>query len=56
MLTCFIFVVLFSKKYHGFVEKGNSSENVFILEKELDGIAIDDIRNLEDTSGHLFID
>ena len=56
MLTCFIFVVLFSKKYHGFVEKGNSSENVFILEKELDGIAIDDIRNLEDASGHLFID
>ena len=52
----FYFCSFILKKNHSFVEKGNSSENVFILEKEVDGIAIDDIRNLEDVSAPLFID
>ena len=55
-IDLFYFCSFIFKKNHGFVEKGNSSENVFILEKELDGIAIDDIRNLEDASALVFID
>ena len=52
-LTCFIFVVLFSK-YYGSVKKSHSSN--FIFEKELDYIDRDDIGKLEDSPGLLFID
>ena len=55
-IDLFYFCSFIFKKNDGFVEKGNSSENVFILEKQLDGIAIDDIRNLEDASALVFID
>ena len=53
-LTCFIFVVLFSK-YYGFVKKATLQKK-FIFEKELDRIDRDDIGNLEDSPRLLFID
>ena len=40
MVYCFIF-----KKNHGFIEEGNPSEKVTIVEEELDGIDRDDIVN-----------
>ena len=45
ILTCFIFVVLFSK-YYDFVKKSHSSKKV-IFDKELDCIDRDDIGNLD---------
>ena len=54
MLTCFVFVVLFSK-YYGFVKKATLQKK-FIFEKELDRIDRDDIGNLEDSPRLLFID
>ena len=54
ILTCFIFIVLFSK-YYGFVKKTTPQKNV-IFEKELDCINRDDIGNLEDSPRLLFID
>ena len=54
ILTCFIFLVFFSK-YYGFVKKNHSSKNV-IFEKKLDCIDRDDIGNLEDSSRLVFID
>ena len=48
ILTCFYFYSLNFKKNHGFIEEGNPSEKVVTFERELDGIDIDDIRNLED--------
>ena len=54
ILTCFIFVVLFSK-YYGFVKKATLQKK-FIFEKELDRIDRDDIGNLEDSPRLLFID
>ena len=55
ILTCFIFLVLFSR--HGFAKKSNPSEkkNV-IVEEELDCIDIDDIGNLEGSPRLVFID
>ena len=53
MLTCFIFVALFSK-YYGFGKKATHQKNIF--EKELDCINRDDIGNLEDSPRLLFID
>ena len=37
------------KKNYGFIQEGNPSEKVVIVEEELDGIDIDDIGNLEDS-------
>ena len=54
ILTCFIFLVLFSK-YYGFVKKTTLQKNV-IFEKELDCINRDDIGNLEDSPRLLLID
>ena len=54
MLTCFIFVALFSK-YYGFGKKATHQKNI-IFEKELDCINRDDIGNLEDSPRLLFID
>ena len=54
ILTCFIFLVLFSK--NGFVKKSNPSEKNVIVEEELDCIDIDDIGNLEDSPRLVFID
>ena len=48
MLTYFIFLDLFSKKY-GLILKGKPSEQVVIVEEELDGKDIVDIRNLQDS-------
>ena len=54
ILTCFIFLALFSK--HGFVKKSNPSEKNVIVEEELDCIDIDDIGNLEASTRLVFID
>ena len=53
MLTCFIFVVLFSKNY---VKKATLQKKNVIFEKEPDCINRDDIGNLEDSPKLLFID
>ena len=45
-LTCFIFLLLFSKK-PGFIEEDKPSENVVIVEEELNHFDIDGIENLE---------
>ena len=55
ILTCFIFLVFFSK-YYGFVKKNHSSKKEVIFEKKLDCIDRDDIGNLEDSSRLVFID
>ena len=54
ILTCFTFLVLFSKKLllH---RRRKPSEKVVIVEEELRGIDIDDIGNLEDSPRLLFI-
>ena len=39
-----------------FIQEGNPSEKVVIVEEELDGIDIDDIGNLEDSPRFVFID
>ena len=44
-LTFFIFLLLFSKKY-GVIEEDKPSENVVIVEKELNRFDIDGIENL----------
>ena len=49
MQICFIFLVLFSKKNHGFIQEGNPPTHV-IVEEELDGIDTDDIGNVEDST------
>ena len=53
ILTCFIFLVLFSK--HGFVKKNNPSEKNVIVEEELNCIDIDDTGNLEDSPRLVFM-
>ena len=55
ILPCFIFLVLFSKKY-GFIEKSSPSEKKIILKEELDCIDIDGIGNFEDSPRLVFID
>ena len=55
ILTCFIFLVLFSKKIT-FIEKSYPSERNVIIEEELDCFDIDDIGNLEDSPRLAFID
>ena len=48
ILTCLIFLVLFSKNLR-FHWKGSSSEKNVIAEERLDGTDMDDIGNLEDS-------
>ena len=48
-MPCLICLVLFSKTTRAFVEEENPSEKIVIVEEGLDGIDIDDIRNLEDS-------
>ena len=55
ILTCFFFPVLFNKKSR-FLEEDIHSEKVVIVEKELDGNAINDIKKLEDLLRLVFID
>ena len=56
ILTCSVFLALFSKN-HGFVKKSNPSEKtVIIVEEELDCIDIDDTGKLEDSPRLVFID
>ena len=43
------------KKNHDFIEKGNLSEKVVIVDEELDHTDIDDIRNLGDSPKLVFI-
>ena len=43
------------KKNHGFIQEGNPSGKVVIVEEELDGIDKGDIRNLEDSPRLVFI-
>ena len=45
-LICFIFLLLFSKS-HGFIEEDKPSENVVIVEEELNRFDIDGIEILE---------
>ena len=46
MLTCFIYLVLFSKKKnHSFIQEGNLSEKVVVVDEELDGIGINEDGN-----------
>ena len=51
---CRYWLVLFFLKNYVFIEEGNPSEEVVIAEK-LDGIDIDDLGNLEDSSRLVFI-
>ena len=53
-LTCFIFLLLFSKK-HGFIEEDKPSENIVIVEEELNRFDIDGIENLENFLRFVFI-
>ena len=57
-LTCFIFLVLFSKKKknHGFIEEDKPSEKVVIVEEELNRFDIDDIKNQQDLPRFVLID
>ena len=47
---------MFYKKNRRFIEEGNSSEKVVIVEEELDSIDIDDVRKLEDSLRLVFIE
>ena len=40
ILTCFIFLVLFSKEKDGFFEEDNPSKKIVIVEEELENIDI----------------
>ena len=56
ILTCFIFLILFSKILR-FLKKSNTSENKNVIaEEELDCIDVDDFGNLEDSPRLAFID
>ena len=48
-------IKLKKKKNHDFIEKGNLSEKVVIVDEELDDTDIDDIRNLGDSPKLVFI-
>ena len=56
ILTRFSFLVLFFLKNQGFIQEGNPSEKVVIVEEEPDGIYIDEIGNLEDSLRFVLID
>ena len=53
-MTCFILLLLFLKK-HGPFEEGKPSENVVIVEEELNRFDIDGIENLENLPRFVFI-
>ena len=55
-MTCFVFLVLFSKKITVLFKKATLQKNFVIVEEELDGIDTDDIGNLEDSPRFVFID
>ena len=55
ILTCFNFLNLFLKN-DGFTQEGNPPKKAVLVEKEIDGIDIDDIRNSEDLPRLVFID
>ena len=55
ILTCFFFQFYLTKN-HVFLEEDIYSEKVVIVEKELDGNAIDDIKKFEDLIRLVFID
>ena len=55
-ITCFIFLVLFSKKNHVSIEENNPSEKVVLVEERLNRVDIDDTANLEDLARFVFID
>ena len=48
-------IKLKKKKNHDFIEKGNLSGKVVIVDEELDNTDIDDIRNLGDSPKLVFI-
>ena len=54
-LTCFIFLVLFSKN-HGFIEEDETSEKVVTVEEKLNRFDIDGIENFENLPRFVFID
>ena len=54
-LTCFFFLVLFSKD-HGFIEEDETSERVVIVEEKLNRFDIDGIENFENLPRFVFID
>ena len=57
ILTCFIFLVLFSKKNnYGFVKKATLQKKNVTVEEELDYIDIDEIKNFEDSPRLVLID
>ena len=47
---------IFKENLVFFQEKDNSSEKVFIVEEELDGVDVDSIRNLVDLTRLVLID
>ena len=53
--TCFWFLQFYFQKTGAFIEEDKSSEKNVIVEQVLDGIDIDDIGNLEDSSRPVFI-
>ena len=55
-MTCVIFLVIFSKKNHGLIEEDNPSEQVVIVEEELNRVDIDEIGKLVDLPRFVFID
>ena len=56
ILTCFVFLALFSKQIAVLFKKATLQRNFVIVEEELDGIDTDDIGNLEDSPKFVFID
>ena len=56
IFTCFIFLVLFSKKYQDLIEEDHCPEKVVIDDEELDGVNINDTENLDDLPRFVFID
>ena len=51
----FYFILKKNLKNHCFIQEGNPSEKVIIVEEELDDTDIDDIGNLEDSPRLVFI-
>ena len=54
-MTCYIFLVLFSKKSWFYWKKTTLQENNAVFEEGLDCIDIDDVGNLENSSRFVFI-
>ena len=55
ILIFFYFSTFIFKDKHVLVEQHNPSEKIKIVKEEVDGINIDDIGNLEDLPGIVFI-